>query len=345
MAIIPSRKGVFMTLIAVAIMILLFSWIKLTTPTIDTEQANLLAERTRIIVMNKYMDVLETHMANSASVAGYLALQNISEKIRSNKLNITSTAQLNNELMKCMWLNATDCMPVTQTLNYSIKNLTGLAQQSLNIKTNYRINNISVQDTQPFIVTITINVSYNISDGTSSNLATWSTTSLINTTINLEGVLDPLYMYQYQNRTFKTGTRTFHSTNYTKYQFNHTRFVNFYDDANYIATYNKGVSVIQRYTKNWASTSSCCGITSIVQYNELNQTVFPNTILANLSLRDQMLVTRYKYPCTADTPDVVGIIAPMSNPNVRIDAATLLDTFNYSQYKPVNPYFVTTCLS
>lgn len=344
MAMMSSRKGIFMTLIAVAIMILLFSWAKLTTPSIDTDQANLLAERTRIIVMNNYMDTFEVHAANSASVAGYLAFENISEKIRANKLNITSQDQLNNELLKCMWTNASDCMPSSQTLNQSIQNLTMLAKNSLNIITDFTVNNITVQDTQPFIVTITMNISYSISDGTSSNLATWNTTSIINTTINLEGVLDPLYMYQYQSGNFSDGSRAFKSTNYTKSQFNHTRFVDFYYNRDYIATYDKGVSVLQRYTKNWAATSNCCGITSIVKVTELNGVIFTPTVRANLSLRDQMLVTRQKFDCTVNTHDIVGLITPMADSSVRIDAATLLSTFNYSQYAPSDTYFVTTCL-
>jgi hypothetical protein len=70
--------------------------------------------------------------------------------------------------------------------------------------------------------------------------------------------------------------------------------------------------------------------------------MFTNKVLANLSLRDQMLATRYKYNCTVDTPEVVGLNG--LNPSVRIDAATLLSTFNYNQYRPSNPHFVPECL-
>lgn len=352
-----GKKGVFMTLMALAVIIFLFAYSEILEPSTVVQNADAHAERTRVIVMNSYIDTLERHTADSLQIAGYLALQNLSERIRENKTNITTTQQLNNLLYQCIWSNASLCTIANPSSNkslaYAIRNMTALALNGLNINTIFNITNITINDSAPFEVMFTATITYNISDaGSGTGFASWESNSTISTSIDVQGVLDPLYMYGYRNGTFigTAGTRTFNKAPYRKSQLNDTAFTanpkGFYYSRMYIASISRGPSVVQRYIMNWTGQSACCGIESVIQFTELNNTIQSDKqLLANLSLADHLFMKRTLFDCTRG--QVVGLKNLTGiHQSARIDRYGLENIYNYyNNASDPTIYYITACLS
>lgn len=350
-----DKKGVFMTLMALAVIIFLFAYAEVLEPSTVIQNADARAERTRVIVMNSYINTLERHTADSLQIAGYLALQNLSERIRDNKTNITTTAQLNNLLYQCIWTNTSLCTIANSNSNlslaYAIKNMTTLALNGLNINTTFNITNITINDSAPFEVMITATITYNISDAESgTGFASWNATSTVNTIVDVQGILDPLYMYGYRNSTFigTSGSRAFNKAPYRKSQLNDTAFTSspgFYYSKMYIASVGRGPSVVQRYTMNWTGKSACCGIESVIQFTELNTTIQNDKpLLANLSLADYLFMKRTLFDCTKQ--QVVGLKNLTGvHKSVRIDRYGLENIYNYINASDPTVYYNTTCLT
>ena len=353
---IAGRRGVFMTLMALAVIIFLFAYAEVLEPSTVAQIADARAERTRIIVMNNYLDTLEKHTADSLQTAGYLALQNLSERIRENKTTITTPQQLNTMLYQCIWTNMSLCTIANSSSNtslaYAIRNMTTLALNGLNINSTINITNITINDSAPFEVMLTATIVYNISDaGSETGFASWNATSTISTTVDVQGILDPLYMYGYRNDTFigSSRTRAFNKAPYRKSQLNDTIFtsspIGFYYSKMYIASVSRGPSVVQRYTMNWTGKSACCGIESVIQFTELNTTFQNNkALLANLSLADHLFMKRTQFNCTNE--QVVGLKnLTEAHQSVRIDTYGLENIYNYINASDPTVYYITACLS
>jgi len=359
-----QRRGVFMTIMAIIVMIFLFTYTKVAFPHSTNRDEDLSAERTRITAMNTYIGILESYIVESTKSAGYLALENLSEMIGSNYVNLTTMNDLNTWMKSCMILNnvsipppmlSSPCMSAKQTINYSLYNLTELIYSDMNINTTVTLNSITVKDGgDPYEVVILLNVSYVISDGSDMsggmNFARWNTTTIINATLDVRGIKDPLYMYGFQNQSFVNNIfpyRRFNSTgiifaglNDTDADGNFTKV--FYPRRQYIAS-KYGVCVLQRYIKNWSvptcNTSlqyPCCGIESVVNWDELNTTIQGYSSLVNMSFIDAEFITNRVYNCNDKV--VVGLKNMTSTPKFSINRSRLEMTYYRNVTLPSNFY-------
>ncbi len=136
------------------------------------------------------------------------------------------------------------------------------AKETLNVNTTIIINNVSVFQTTPWGIESALDINISVK----SALAEWNKNAIITTSINIEGFHDPYYMvntgggYAYQIKAS--------SVKFDKWDVSHVR--EHLRNGTYVHWQNSDApNFLMRFT-NSLTTSSCCGIESIVNPNKIS---------------------------------------------------------------------------
>jgi hypothetical protein len=317
-----GKRGVFFTLIAIITVVFVITTYslssqKLTTSSIDTE-----ASRVRISVLNNYIETFERQAGNSLRTAGYLSLQNLSDRIAYTgqfpvNMNDSITFCLNNRT------NPHNCLNASQTINSSLDKIVYLASTNLSVNTSYKIERVWVTEEQPFEVVFWMNISYNISD----EIASWRTSKVIRSVVSAEGIRDPLYQWGYADGDV-VASRNFSQTTLKVYSLNASGFESYYRNGSYIYL-PLGPSVLQRFIKGYDLNSTCCGIESVVRFSDLTIAVRSEPPFANYSFVDYHFFDRgdpsHMFDCNKNQVAAIG--TQFSDPRARLDTFHLFTVY------------------
>lgn len=198
-----NKKAVLFTLISIlmaALFIAMFSY--------DNEvqlDDKITSTNLRVKILDSYVRDFESYAEDSIDISAYRTLESLTNMKSISGEFFTTETEFNNTFSNCMICGNTTCGAgvliscgsplITPTQSYSINDIlfsiTSIADSQLNIRTEYAINSIKIdQKYTPSDVQISLDISYNISDKTNS-YASWHRRQTINKTISIIGLTDP----------------------------------------------------------------------------------------------------------------------------------------------------------
>jgi len=255
MNMIKDKRGVVFTIIAIVLAVfftLIFS-ARVEKP-LDYKTEIL---ETRISVLSDYMNTFFDYAEGTASIAGYSALRGII-------INISNSGEYNPDFetqfaycVKTGNLTSANICPnmTNSSLTHFLDQLRNIAEDELNINSNYTINHVSVnQTTDAFSVEVILNLSVKVNDA----YANISDTRVLVSSISINGLLDPMYLLNgAYNQTIKAYDKPEGNWTYTDLQ-------QLYDNHAY-RKYAEGISFISRIKGDFSPGDSY-GIESFVNY-------------------------------------------------------------------------------
>ena len=267
-AAVKSRKGIFFTIISITLMAI---FILIFTPRADiTLQKDTQSTKSRIESLNNYVNDMETSYFNTVvSAATYktiLSLALYENSTHSYLKNIDSGFY---EVMLNGTINGIPIDSVTgkkimenNTLTNWSNKIISTARDAYNVNTTISLNDVTIRQTKPFNIDTTLVMNINVK----SNVAEWNISNLkISTSISIEGFDDVLYLVNSDGRTankIKMSSIAFNQWSITKVR-EHLR------NGTYVHwEQSEAPSFLMRFT-NTTTNSSCCGIESLVNPNNL----------------------------------------------------------------------------
>jgi hypothetical protein len=269
-----GKKAVLFSLIAVLFSVLFITMFSQSFST--TLEDRIPSSNIRIRVLDIYVRNFESYAENSIKISTYRTLESITRD-RQNKGFFADFQEFNRTFHDCMTCGKFECSNPASgqcdlgepgyDLNSSIKKIADLSLNQLNINTEYAINSINIYQDYPFEVEVLVNISYNVTDNAGGYYARWTKNKVINQTVAIIGLTDPLGFIG------STGKYTKYIKRYTgKCEFDascwdYTTTKAFYQ-AQEFRYYPNGTGFLQRYW-NDPSPSECCGIEHIMNGTSL----------------------------------------------------------------------------
>ena len=270
-----GKKGIFLTFISIAIIaaaILIF------TPSDVNLKKDLSVVKTRVSNVNEYvLDLENVYLERTLQATGRRTIIALIKYMEAETIRTGTEVFFSDgvddslyfkDVFSQVLLDGTiGDTPQTlsemtgNTYNDRLGEITTTAKNAFNIDTVYGISEIRVSQTGPWFVEVEADLSFNVS----SETATWNKTATIKTEISVEGFEDPYYLVKtsgiYKNTIRKSGTQF---DEWTVDKVN-----DFIADGNYTHFENSNApSFIMRFYED-TSASSCCGIESIIDPNDL----------------------------------------------------------------------------
>ena len=263
-----KKKGIFFTFIAITIMAV---FILVFTPQGDISlQKNAQAVTTRIGSVDDYVNDLESRYFETVLRATtYKTILSLIFYMNSTGSFINNLDPVFSEVMINGTINKVPIDSITgkkimdnNTLTNWSNRVIEAARDTLNVNTTIIISDVSVFQTKPWNIDSSLRVSFAVK----SNVAEWNKSTIISTTIGIEGFYDPYYLVNtnkaYTNQ-IKKSTVEFNQWDITKLR-EHLR------KGNYVHWENSDApSFLMRFT-NTVTSSSCCGIESLVNPNKIS---------------------------------------------------------------------------
>ncbi|MBW2990475.1 hypothetical protein KY348_02090 [Candidatus Woesearchaeota archaeon] len=280
MELIKSKKGIVFTVLSIVIAIfftVLFS-ARIEKP-IDYKTT--LVE-TRIGVLNNYMNDFFEYAKGMSSITAYSSFQGLLEDMSNTS---SYNPDFENQSLHCVItgnLTSSKICPgmANKTLTYSLNRIRDIADNELNINSDYTINNITLNQTiNAFTIEITTNLSLDIYD----EYANLSDTRTVVSLVSIDGLLDPLYLV---NGTYN---QTIKKTSLKRKQgdWNHSDLQQLYYNHEY-RNYRQGISFINRIKGNFVP--DVFGIESFVNHTNV-------TYDENDTMVDYLYWRRIKFSC------------------------------------------------
>ncbi|MBI1936104.1 hypothetical protein HYS31_06705 [Candidatus Woesearchaeota archaeon] len=264
-----GKKAIFFTFIAITIMAL---FIILFAPSTDTslESNSGQALRARISVVDSYVSDLQNRyfemMLRAATYKTALSLvfyMNATDSYLPNLDSVFQEVIINGTINKV----PIDSFTKKKLMeNSTLKNLSDKiirsANDTLNVDTVIIIKNVSVFQTGPWNIDSKLNVNFSVK----SNVAQWSKSAVVVSSVSIEGLYDPYYLvntngaYSSQIKRSSIGQNMWNITKVRAHLRNGT----------YVYWQNSNApSFLMRLT-NTITNSSCCGIESLVNPNKIS---------------------------------------------------------------------------
>jgi hypothetical protein len=286
------------------------------------------ASNTRVKVMDTYVKNFETYVDDSLQISSYKTLDALYSYIVGRNSFFSDSAEFNNTFYNCLacgYLNcttkATSCpAPIAgNDLGTMLSNITMLANQTLNIATDYTINSVSVYQVRPFEVEVDLDISYEVSDISSSDYAEWNIRKIIHQTISIQNLYDPLTALNTKNNYRKiikpTNICADATVNDTCWNMNNT--ILFYNSQEYRQYYN-GTNYLNRF---WNKTVSS-GYSGIESFLNVSYVSGNNTYVDTYYWNG-------KYSCPSSNITILEF--NFVNPGFRLDAYTA-GRYNITDY-------------
>jgi len=265
-----SKKAVIFTLISVlfaALFVSLFTYDYGSDSSLQIEAVN-----TRVRVLDDYVKNFQKYTEESLAISSFSTLNSMYTLMLKQGRFYVNSSDFNNTFRNCMTCAYTDCttriIPCpnmqNRTLTFLVNNITTLARNKLNIRTDYSIKSIEVYQSYPFDVEVDVVVEFKISDVLESEYASWNMTKTLHQTILIGMFSDPLIglntndtlkrtITQYDGACAYNQTQTCWNLNITKAFYN----------SNQYKYFNNGTNYLERFW-NGTTPSSCCGIESFI---------------------------------------------------------------------------------
>lgn len=265
-----AKNAMFFTFIAItiiAIFILVF------TPQADVSlKRNAQSTKTRINSVDNYVDDLQNRyfetVLRATTYKTILSLALYANSTGSYLANFDSSFS---SVMLTGKINGVDIDSITgkrimfnNTLIDWNNRMANTARDVLNLNTIIIVNNVSAFQTYPWTVDTAMSVNFTVI----SNVAQWTRSSIVTTTLGIEDLPDPYYLVNtrstgsYANSIKKSSVK-FNEWNLAQVRANlrNGTYVHWQDST--------APSFLMRFT-NTITNSSCCGIESFVNPNKVN---------------------------------------------------------------------------
>jgi hypothetical protein len=315
-----GKKAILFSLISVLFAVLFITLFSQNLNT--TYEDRLPSSNIRIKVIDTYTRNFEKYVEDSVKVSGYKVLNTITIYRYNNGKFFNNFQEFNKTFHDCLICGYTNCSDkkISTNCNIGSDNLTArlndisqLSQNQLNIKTQYYINSIAIEQKYAFELEIKINISYNITDNTTEdNYARWSKEAIITQPITIIGLLDPKGYLNDSTNTYKRTIKRYTGiSEYNESRWDLTTFTQFYND-NSFRYYEGGSAFLNRYWNNMTP-SDCCGIETILHPSELSGIKYNNSYIDNYYWNG-------KYSCNS-TQKILNITINVNN--IHLDEASM----------------------
>lgn len=263
-----NKKGIFFTFIAITIIAV---FLVVFTPQADISlQKDTKSIGARIGVIDNYITDLENrYFETILRASSYKTILSLIYYMNSTGSYIANFDSAFSEVIMTGNINGVPIDSITgkkimenNTLTDWNSKIIAAAKDTLNVDTTITILNVSAFQTKPWGIDSSMLVNYSVH----SNVAEWKRSALITATISIEGMHDPYYLVNtnkaYTNQV-KGSTVEFNKWSIAKVR-EHLR------NGTYVHWENSDApSFLMRFT-NTISSSSCCGIESLVNPNKIS---------------------------------------------------------------------------
>jgi len=283
-----KKKAILFSLISILFAILFITLFSQSFSSVYEDR--LPGSNIRIKVIDTYTRNFEKYVGDSIKVSSYKTLDAITIYRYTHGRFFNSFKEFNNTFHECLICGYTNCSNQTtiydcNTTSYDLKarldNLTELSKNQLNIKTDYIINSVDIEQKYAFEIEVRVNISYNITDNSAGeHYAKWSKQQVITQQVSIVGLLDPKGYLNDSTNTYHRAIKRYRGI----CEFNEscwdTGTVEEFYKENSFRFYDGGASFLNRYWNNM--TQSDIGIETILHPTELNPLDKNNTYIDNV---------------------------------------------------------------
>lgn len=256
------RKGIFFTFIAIIIMA---TFTLVFTPQADISiQKDNNAAKTRIAAIDSYVSELESnYFENVLRATTYNAILSMIFYMNATGSYIPSPDSAFSEIILTGNIGGTPIDTITgkqimtnNTLTDWNGRMSAAAKDTLNVNTSITVVKVHVSQTRPWSIDSRIEVNFSVK----SEVAEWSKSSSVSSSVSIEGLHDPYYLVN----TNKAYTNRIRRTAIDFNQWNVTRVREHIRNGTYVHFEGSDApSFLMRFSNN-ISASACCGIESYV---------------------------------------------------------------------------------
>jgi len=257
-----NKKGIFFTFLSLTItaaMIIFFSPSTSLNIAVDFPSV-----KTRVQTVDGFVKDLENsyfkNILKISSKKGFLALISNMESnnefysdIQSSYFEVVTQGTIGGVQISSMQGN---------TLDNWLARMSNISKNTLNVMTNFTVNNVEISQVRPWFVDLKLNISFSLVSETSA----WNVSGYIaKSELEISNFDDPYYFLNSDGNTVNIINRT----NITQGQWNFERVKNHIRHGTYVHFSNsRAPSFLMRFT-NTSLNSSCCGIESLVNPTNL----------------------------------------------------------------------------
>ena len=255
-----GKKGVFLTFISIAIIAAI---IIIFTPSNINLEKDIPVIKTRVSNVNEYvLDLENVYLERTLQATGRKTLIGLINYVRDNGF-LADIVEFENAFSETLLTGEYNGNPIDgmagNTYNDWLNSIKTTADSTFNVVTGFTVNNINVQQISPWFVDVEADITFSVT----SETASWNKNVIIRTKVPIENFNDPYYLFNtggsYVNKIRQSGTK------FEEWNVNEVN--NFITDGNYTHFENSNApSFLQRFY-NDLSSSSCCGIESLVDQN------------------------------------------------------------------------------
>lgn len=260
-----SKKAILMTITALLLSTLFFVIFSKENilPSFYTNQP----VNTRVIAMDNYVKTIPLLLGDSLEIATYNGLNSLYIKQSTSGAFFSDEIEFSNMLENCVTCGSENCVGPSSRcssmnntdLRSVVNQLRILANQHLNIQTNFSVHNIIVVQNYPYDVDVTLDIEYTATDPQFG--ITWHKRENISRIVSILDLYDPLIGINTNGLHEKKIIRS-RICEFNESCWNLTSTTAFYNEKSFTYAVN-GTSFLSRY---WNSTESsqCCGIESFI---------------------------------------------------------------------------------
>ncbi|MGC8929393.1 MAG: hypothetical protein ACP5OZ_02605 [Candidatus Woesearchaeota archaeon] len=256
---IDNKKGIFFTIIAISLLAIILLSISYTYSYKNRKQMEAIGSRIRS--MDNFVSDLDKDLERGIYISGFRTILGMQSVIEEKGSFLESSKQSFKEIFMNGSINQTPVSIMNDSyFSNWIEKIEDRASE-LNIGANIVVNDVIVNQTEPWFVDVSVNMSIELND--SNRLASWNKTIFKTVKISIIGFEDPLYFInsygKISNIINKTPYENFVISNNT------TNLLLHLNRSYYVAS-NKAPNFLMRFENNLSSSEQ--GIESLVNLQE-----------------------------------------------------------------------------
>lgn len=253
-----NKKSVFFTYVAITLSALIV--LSFVIHTGYRLRDKMYVIETRVSSINDFINDVEKDLDRGMYIAGYRSLLALGEYITTNGLFLENVNSYFEEALLEGTVNNTYMNVIANSSFKDWVDKIEMEARKIGIIINFTVENVTIYQVSPWYVSVDLNISFNVSD--EKRTASWEKNEYLTTTIDIEGLEDPLYPLNTYGRVFNTINKA------PVTQFNLTYLKEHLNNSYYIAS-SSAPSFLMRLQNDLSS--SPYGIESLVNLNELAQ--------------------------------------------------------------------------
>lgn len=256
---VKNKKGIFFTMIAISLLAITLLSILYTYSYKNRKKMESIASRIRS--MDSFVSDLDKDLERGIYIAGFRTVLGMQSVIEEKGTFLNDTEESFEEIFMNGSINGTPVSIMNESyFSNWIEKIKNRALE-LNINANFFVNNVTVNQTEPWFIDVNVNMSIELND--SNKLASWNKTIVKRVKINIIGFEDPLYFINSYGKI----SNVINKTPYENFVIgnNTTNLLAHLNSSYYVAS-TKAPNFLMRFENNL--TSSEQGIESLVNLQE-----------------------------------------------------------------------------